>query len=95
MGAWAGFWVASVHASTHPRRCVCQKLGWSWAQHPCVDMAYWSEWLEPTRNGKEEAKAKAKGKLANKNPPPDEEPADPIEDEPADAGDDDALSGDA
>ena len=44
---------------------------------------------------KRKAKAKAKGKPANKRPrSTDDEPADPIEDEPA-ADDDDALSGDA
>ena len=44
---------------------------------------------------KRKAKAKANGKLANKRPrSTDDEPADPIEDEPA-ADDDDALSDDA
>ena len=40
-------------------------------------------------------KGQSKGEACQQEPPPDEEPADPIEDEPADAGDDDALSGDA
>ena len=45
---------------------------------------------------KRKAKAKAKGKPANKRPRSmEDEPADPIEDEPAADDDDDALSGDA
>jgi hypothetical protein len=60
-----------------------------------VDDAGSSQVKPTSRKPKAEAKTKAKGKPANQRPPPDEEPADPIEDEPADAGDDDALSGDA
>ena len=62
-----------------------EKLGRSWARHPCVLMwmNYWADCLEPTRNGK----AHAENKEANKNPhPPDAEHAHPIEDQPADDG---------
>ena len=47
----------------HTRVCKCQKLGRSWAQHPCV--LIWIIGQPQTL-------------------PPDAEPADPIEDKPAD-----------
>ena len=85
--------------SVTERECVCvggwvgesvsvnrEKLGRSWAQHPCVLMwmNYWVGRLEPTRTGK--AHAKCKGEASKKPHPPDAEPAHPIEDPPADDG---------
>ena len=55
--------------SVTERECVCvwegesvsvnrEKLGRSWARHPCVLMwmNYWAGRLEPTRTGKAQAK---------------------------------------
>ena len=77
-------------ASATERECVCvgefvsvnrEKLGRSWARHPCVLMwmNYWADRLEPTLNGKAQAKRRAK----KKPHPPDAEPAHPTEDQPA------------